>query len=156
AYNRNSRRLPECRVLAQSHPLARRRSLPMKPAAIKPFVVLAVFALPVLVARAPAADREVKLGAKIDNLTFRDIRYVPGSLDDFPKAKAYVLVFTNTYCPLAQRYLPALKQLDKDYRDKGVQLLTVNAAEDDSVVAMAAHVVEHGIEFPVVKDFDGK
>ena len=36
---------------------------------------------------------------------------------------------------------------------KGVQLVAVNAAEEDSVVAMATQAVQHEIEFPVVKDF---
>jgi peroxiredoxin len=102
-----------------------------------------------------AAEPDVKVGDTIANCSFKDIRYLPRSLDDFPKAKAFVLVFANTGCPLAQRYLPALKDLDKDYRDKGVQLLLVNVGADDTIMAMAAHAVRHEIEFPSVKDSDG-
>lgn len=50
-----------------------------------------------------AADKNVKLGDRISNLTFKDIHYLPRSLDDFPKAKAFVLVFTDTTCPIVQR-----------------------------------------------------
>jgi hypothetical protein len=102
-----------------------------------------------------SADPEVKIGDTIANCHFKDIRYLPRSLDDFPKAKAFVLVFGNTACPLAQRYLPALKDLDRDYRDKGVQLLLVNVGADDSIMATAAHAVRHELEFPAVKDSDG-
>ena len=36
-----------------------------------------------------------------------------------------------------------------------MQFLAVNVGGDDSIVAMAAQAVEHEIEFPFVKDFDG-
>jgi thiol-disulfide isomerase/thioredoxin len=104
---------------------------------------------------ASLAAADVKVGAKVDKLSFTDIHYLPRSLDDFPRAKAFAFVFTNTSCPVVQRYLPVLRQLDKDYRDKGVQFLAVDADGDDAVTAVAAQAVEHDVEFPFVKDFDG-
>ncbi|HEV3204967.1 MAG TPA: redoxin domain-containing protein [Gemmataceae bacterium] len=105
---------------------------------------------------ARSAETEVKIGDKIGNLTFKDIRYLPRSLNDFPKQKAIVLVFTNTTCPLAQRYLPTLQELDKEYRKKGVQFLAVNVGAEDSILMMAAQAVKHEMEIPFVKDFDAK
>jgi hypothetical protein len=118
------------------------------------FLLLAV--LPVLLVAAPAvaSEPDIPIGAKVANLTFKDIRYLSRSLDDFPKAKAFVLVFTDTGCPLAQRYLPTLKQLDADYRGQGVAVLAVNVGAGDSIPAMAAMAVRHDCEFPFVKDFD--
>jgi thiol-disulfide isomerase/thioredoxin len=66
-----------------------------------------------------------------------------------------VLVFTNTSCPVAARYLPVLQAMEKEYRGKGVQFVALNAASEDSLLAMATHAVKHEIEFPFVKDFDG-
>jgi peroxiredoxin len=118
---------------------------------------LAVAAILVPACLAPAAaEAEVKIGTAVPKLRFKDIRYLPRSLDDLPKSKAYVLVFTTTTCPLAQRYLPTLKRLDKAYRGKGVQFLAVNVGADDSIRAVAAHAVEHELEFPCVKDFDAR
>jgi thiol-disulfide isomerase/thioredoxin len=108
-----------------------------------------------LVLPATLAAADVKVGDPIEKLIFTDIHYLPRGLDDFPDAKAVVLVFTNTSCPVVQRYLPVLRQLEKDYRDKGVQFLAVDADADDSVTAVAAQAVEHDVEFPFVKDFDG-
>src|SRR6266478_6106003 len=82
-----------------------------------------------------AADKSVKVGDRVANVTFKDIRYLPRSLDDFPKARAFVLVFTNTTCPVAQRYLPVLHDMEKEYRGKGVQFLAVNEGADDSIRA---------------------
>ena len=99
---------------------------------------------------AVATDKGVPIGALIANLTFKDIRYLPRSLDDFPDKKAFVLVFTNTSCPLVQRYLPTLKELEKAYRARGVQFLAVNVGPDDSIVAMASQAVRQDVEFPFV------
>jgi peroxiredoxin len=102
---------------------------------------------------AAAGEKGAKIGDKVANLTFKDIRYLPRSLADFPKAKAFVLVFTTTSCPVAQRYLPVLRTMEKEYRGKDVQFLAVNVGSDDSIVAMAAQAVKHEMEFPFVKDF---
>src|SRR5437867_1578449 len=85
---------------------------------------------------AARAQSAVKVGDQIGKLKFTDIRSLPRSLDDFGTKKAFVLVFTNTSCPLAQRYLPTLQALEKDYRGKDVQFLAVNSCEEDSIIAM--------------------
>jgi hypothetical protein len=105
---------------------------------------------------APAAEAEVKIGTAVKKLRFKDIRFLPRTLEDLPKSKAYVLAFTSTTCPLAQRYLPTLKRLEQDYRARGVQFVAVNVGAEDSIRAMAAHAVEYEVEFPCVKDQDAK
>ncbi len=96
-----------------------------------------------------------KVGDAIGKLKFTDIRSLPRTLDDFGEKKAYVLVFVNSTCPVAQRYLPILQELENEYRDRGVQFVAVNAAEHDSVIAMATQAVKYEIAFPFVKDFGG-
>src|SRR5438874_12672298 len=87
----------------------------------------------------------LKIGDRVGKLRFTDIRYLPRTLDDFGTKKAYVLVFTNTSCPLAQRYLPVLQALAREYKD--VQIVAVNAADEDSIIAMATQAVQHDIDF---------
>src|SRR5215213_10067382 len=111
----------------------------------------ALLALLLSASLCPAQER-LKVGEPVGKLTFTDIRYVPRSLDDFGSKKAYALVFVNASCPLAKRYLPVLQALESEYRDKGVQFVAVDSAEDDSIVAMATLAVEHDVEFPFVKD----
>lgn len=101
-----------------------------------------------------AVNAAPPVGAAIDNLTFKDIRYLTRSLNDFKDRKAFVLVFSTTTCPLVQRYWPTLKRLDRDYRDKGVQFLALNVGADDSITGVAAQAVRHEMEFPFVKDVD--
>ncbi len=117
----------------------------------------AIFAIILLLLATPAANCQdaVKVGDRIGKLEFTDIRSLPRTLDDLGAKKAFVLVFTNASCPLAERYLPTLKALEKEYRAKEVQFVAVNAAEEDSIVAMATQSVRHEVEFPFVKDFGG-
>jgi hypothetical protein len=108
----------------------------------------------VLCARSFSVEPAVAIGTRAPNLTFKDIRYVNRSLDDFPKAKAFALVFVDGGCPLAQRYLSVLQEVDNAYRDRGVILLAVNSGAADSVSATAAMAATNGYTFPFVKDFD--
>ncbi len=101
------------------------------------------------------AQEPVKIGDSIGKLKFTDIRSLPRTLDDFGKKKALVLVFINTGCPVAQRYLPTLQALERDYRANEVQFVALNAAEEDTIIAMATQAVRHEMEFPFVKDFGG-
>ncbi len=59
----------------------------------------------------PAGDSAVKIGQKVADFTFKDIRYLPRQLADFGEKKAFVIVFTTLDCPLAQR-VPAAPQGD--------------------------------------------
>src|SRR5262245_41713553 len=105
---------------------------------------------------APAAEPMVKIGTKVDDLRFKDIRHVARSLADFGDKKAYVLVFVQSGCPLAEKYLPVLDRLEKEYRDKGVQFAAVNSGPMDTIAVMAGQGVEFGVGFPFVKDGDCK
>src|SRR3954451_12998668 len=91
---------------------------------------------------AGAADPEVRIGTKVEDLRFKDIRYLSRSLADFGEKKAYVLAFVQSGCPLAEKYLPVLDRLDHDYRDKGFQFAAVNSGPADTVTVMAAQAVE--------------
>lgn len=114
---------------------------------------LALAAL-LVASRAHAADAP-KVGDTVGKLKFTDTRSLPRTLADFGTPKAVVFAFVNTTCPLAQRYVPTLNALEKEYRDKGVQFVAVNADDGDTLIAAASHAVKYDIAFPVVKDFGG-
>jgi len=103
-----------------------------------------------------AAEKTIRVGDKLPNLTFKDTRYLPRSLNDFGAKKAFVIVFTTTGCPLVERYLPVLQKLESAYRGKDVQFIAINVGAGDSILAMATQAVEHDVEFPFVKDLEFK
>ena len=125
---------------------------------------LAIVVLPLKAEKAPVKDpgnsavkigQTVKIGQKVEDFTFKDIRYLPRTLADFGDKKAYVIMFTTLDCPIAKRYLPKLAELDLAYRDSGAQFLAVNVGPNDALREVAYQAVRTNCEFPFAKDFDG-
>jgi thiol-disulfide isomerase/thioredoxin len=117
------------------------------------FPVLVLMVIPC--AAAAGADRPA-VGTKVETVEFKDIRFLPRSLDDFGSKKAIVVIAVTNSCPLVQRYLPVLAELEKSYRDRGVQFLALNVSADDPIREIAAQAVESGCEFPFGRDVDGQ
>src|SRR5437870_838681 len=117
------------------HWQSRAKRPPMVVPRMRAILLCALFIFMVLAPVTKAEEQQVKIGARIANLTFKDIHYLPRSLDDFQRKKAFAVVFTATGCPLAQRYMPELRQLEKEYRSKGVQFMAIDADPADSILA---------------------
>src|SRR5262249_4173644 len=130
-----------------------KRLFPHGERAMQSFRALGAFTVVLVCTAAAHAQDAVKIGDTIGRLKFTDIRYLPRTLDDFGKKPAYVLVFTNTSCPLVQRYLPTWQALANEH--KAVQFAAVNSADEDSIIAMATQAVRHDVSFPFVKDSGG-
>jgi len=113
-------------------------------------------------ARSEQQASRPQIGDQVARFEFQDTWFLPRSLDDFnaktfpTPRRAFVLVFTNTTCPLVQRYWPRLKELEAKYREQGVQFIAVNVGGEDSILDIAAQGVEYDIPFPLVKDVDGQ
>lgn len=83
-----------------------------------------------------------------------DKRY---SLASFQQARALVVVFSCNHCPAAIGSEDRMVQLYKDYRPKGVEMISINSNEDknhpdDSFEKMIVRASEKGFEFPYVRD----
>ena len=76
------------------------------------------------------------------------------SLADYKDAKLIVQVFTCNHCPVAMIYEDRLVQLQKDYKDKGVQFVAVCVSheEADSLPAMKQRAESKGFNFPYLHD----
>jgi hypothetical protein len=115
---------------------------------------LAILLLLLLFAGASRAGQPA-IGTAIKNLTFKDIWYLPRSLDDFGDRKAYAIVIATIDSLRGGQWLPKLKALDEKYRDQGVQFLAINVGPDDSIRRIADQALEQEIKFPFVKDVAG-
>src|SRR5437762_13356130 len=93
-------------------------------------------------ANLPAKEKKVSIGSRVETFTFKDIHYLPRTLKDLGEAKAYVIVFTTTGCPLVERYLPRLKELSAQYGEKSVRFLALNVGAEDSIKEVAYQAVE--------------
>ncbi len=76
------------------------------------------------------------------------------SLADYKDSKAIVVVFTCNRCPVAQAYQDRLIAIQKDYKDKGVQVIAicVNKDADDDLDAMKTRATSAGFNFPYLYD----
>jgi peroxiredoxin len=77
------------------------------------------------------------------------------SLDEPKDAKAVVVVFLGTQCPINNAYIPRLGELHAAYSPKGVAFLAINANEHDTSAAIRDHAKKYKLPFPVLKD-DGQ
>jgi peroxiredoxin len=75
-------------------------------------------------------------------------------LDDFSEAKAVAVVFTCNNCPVAKAYEDRLNEYQKEYKDKGVQLVAINVnnVDGDRMPEMKTRATEKGFEFPYLYD----
>ena len=76
------------------------------------------------------------------------------SLSDYKDAKVAIVVFTCNHCPVAQAYQDRIIALQKDYKNKGVQVIAVNVNNipDDTLDKMKERAKSKGFNFPYLYD----
>ena len=79
-------------------------------------------------------------------------------LADHKKAELVVLVFTCNHCPVAVAYEDRLVALQKDYKQKGVQVIAanVNNLAADKLEPMKKRAADKGFNFPYIYDSSQK
>ncbi len=118
-------------------------------------IALAALAMLALVASCYAADAKLKIGDKAP-----DWKGLPGvdgknhSLGDYADAKAVVVVFTCNHCPVAVAYEDRLVEFQKDYKDKGVQVVAINVNNlpADKLDKMKERAESKSFNFPYLYD----
>ena len=76
---------------------------------------------------------------------------------DFKDKEILVIIFMCNHCPYIKATIDRMIAIQKDYADKGVQLVGINANDsenypEDSFEAMQNWVNEKGINFPYLHD----
>jgi len=93
------------------------------------FTLAALGAIVLLAAGAFAAEeiKELEVGKKAPAFKLRGVDEKQYALADaIEKNKAVVVVFTCNACPVAVAYQDRLIAIQKDYKDKGVQVIAIN------------------------------
>lgn len=76
----------------------------------------------------------------------------PPDLPAASDAKARVLVFVQTRCPVSNAYAPELKRLAEDYGPRGVAFVAVYAEPGLAEAAAREHATSYGYPFPHLVD----
>ena len=92
------------------------------------------------------------LGRRIPDFVLPDSDGRVTAFSDFNEAKHVVVVFLGTQCPIGNAYVPVLNDLQKRYAGQGVKIVAINSNLADDAEAVAKHVEEFKVEFPVLVD----
>lgn len=98
---------------------------------------------------APASAAELKPGDAFPSLQAAKLE---GTLPD-TTGKVVIVDFWASWCGPCKRALPILKELNQDYKDKGVVIIAVSL--DESKSDMDAYLKKNPLPFTVVRDPKG-
>src|SRR3972149_6467586 len=119
-------------------------------------VALAVGALVIsqLSAAAPQkpAGGQSSIGRRMPHLILSDAQGTERTWADWRDKQAIVMAFVGTTCPVANRYLPILADLQKRFQDRKVQVLLVYANPSDTPAKIAEHVAKFQVTLPALHD----
>jgi peroxiredoxin len=104
-------------------------------------------------------NEQLSVGEKAPD--FSDLPGVDGkqhSLNEYKKAKAVVVVFTSSQCPVAVAYEGRLVALQKEYSKRGVQVVAVcsNYEAGHTLDEMKKRAESKKFNFPYLRDEDQK
>lgn len=67
-------------------------------------------------------------------------------------AKASVVIFITTDCPIANKYCPEIARIRSDYDEKQVKIILAHVDPDITPAAARTHASEYGLPCPIVID----
>ncbi len=80
-----------------------------------------------------ADDSKLEIGAPIPTFDLPGVDGKNHRLEEYKDAKVLVVLFTCNHCPTAQAYEARIRQLNADYRDRGVQLIAISPNDAEAV-----------------------
>jgi peroxiredoxin len=90
--------------------------------------------------------------ARVPDGVWKDCAGKEHRVADWKDAKAVVIFFTNTECPVSNFYAPEMEQLAKTARERGVIVLGVYPDPSVDAAAGIAHGKEYNLTFPRLLD----
>ena len=102
----------------------------------------------------PCAETKAPLGAQLTDLMLPEVvSGKPWRLADKARgAKATVLAFIDSSCPVCQNHLAGLNKLKLEFEEKGLQLVGINSHPADTLEEAAQHALRAKLKFPVLRD----
>src|ERR1051325_509470 len=113
--------------------------------------LLALFAF-APTAFAQAEPSRAKLGEKMPNFTFKDVKGKTHRLYELESQKAIVIAFLSFECPVSNSYLAPLSEIQNEFGKFGVTIWGLTTNDDDTLADIAKSVKRFDLAFPVFKD----
>jgi peroxiredoxin len=105
------------------------------------------------------ATNTLKIGSPAPDFNLLGIDGKKYSLTSFKDKKALIVIFSCNHCPYVQAYEDRIKQIQKNYQSKGVEVIAINSNEDkgypeDSFENMKKRAAEQKFNFLYLRDED--
>ena len=105
------------------------------------------------------ATNTLKIGSQAPDFNLVGVNGKNYSLKSFSDKQALIVIFSCNHCPYVQAYEGRIKQIQNDYRDRGVAVVAINSNEDkgypeDSFENMKKRSNEQKFNFPYLRDED--
>lgn len=111
------------------------------------------FLLCLLLGRQAAAEMaSFKIGDRIADFTLNDPQGKSHSLSQSKGTKATIVVFIATRCPYSNAFTHVMAELSREYQEKGVRFIGINANKTELAAEVQQHAVKNGLSFLVLKD----
>jgi peroxiredoxin len=85
-------------------------------------------------------------------LTLRDTDGAVHRQNEWAKARAIVIFFTTTDCPLSNNYVPEMNRIQKGYADRNVSFYAVQTDTTIPDAEVRSHAKDFGFAFPILLD----
>ena len=101
----------------------------------------------------------LKMGSKAPRFDLPGVDGKEHAIDEFKSKKAVAVIFSCNHCPYVQAYEDRMVELQKDYAQKGVQLIAINSNEtknfpEDDLPHMIQRAKAKKFNFPYLRDED--
>jgi len=101
--------------------------------------------------------KKLEIGQRAPDFSLPGVDGKDCALASFKEKKVVVVIFTCNHCPYAQAYEDRLVSLQRDYAEKAVQLVAINANDsagypEDSFDNMVRRAKKKGFNFPYLRD----
>ena len=97
-------------------------------------------------------QRPTLIGRQVANFVLPDHTGTQISLADFDDRQAMVLFFTGTECPISNLYLVELEKIQKDYSQRGLQVVGINSNTGTTAAELTEHRREYKLTIPILAD----
>lgn len=105
----------------------------------------------------PEEPKTYVIGDKAEDFSLRNVDGRLVSLDSYPDAKGFIIVFTCNHCPYAQLYEQRIIELHKKFNPKGFPVIAINPnapeiVPEDSFEEMKLRAAEKRYPFVYLLD----
>jgi peroxiredoxin len=96
------------------------------------------------------------IGQPIADFKLLDVNGQSHTLASVQGKNGTVLIFISTQCPVSNAYNERMEQLSQDYKERGVNVVGINANATESVNDVKNHATAHNLTFTILKDTGNK